>query len=355
MKHSNSSNRISVDLISDTVTQPTPSMREAMCHAHLGDEQRGEDPSTRLLCDIVCDELGKEDGLLLPSGVMCNLISILVHCQPGDEIIADSISHIVSSEGAGASAIAGVSIRAVSGRAGIFNDDDIINAIRPIKRNAPRTSLLVVEQTVNRAGGIVWPLEDLKSIAQTATCYGLATHLDGARILNAAVALGVSPKRLACYFDSVWLDLSKGLACPVGAVLTGSSEFIEKAWIWKHRLGGAMRQSGVLAAAGIYALKNNVARLSEDHDNARLFSELIANINGITIDQSQVDTNIVFLNTRDTGFKAEVISRKLLEYGVRIGFEGNFRMRAVTHMGVNQSDIKKAADVLRHIVNGLKY
>jgi threonine aldolase len=338
-----------IDLVSDTQTRPTLLMREAMMHAPLGDEQRGEDPSTNRLCEMVADLLGKEAAVFLPSGVMCNQISILVHCRAGDEILADESAHIIGSEAGGAAALAGAMIHPLRGHGGIYNAEQLTDAIRPQKRNAPRARLAVFEQTSNGGGGSVWPLDVIQAVARVAKSQGLAVHMDGSRIMNAQVASGVPAKHYAEPCDSVWLDLSKGLGCPVGAVLAGSKDFIEQAWVWKHRLGGAMRQSGILAAAGIYALEHHVDRLALDHASARLLADRIAAIPGIDIDPTTVQTNIVFFDVRSTGLTSQEMADKLLESGIRLGTESTFRMRAVTHMDVNLSDVEEAADALADV------
>jgi threonine aldolase len=325
-------------------------MREAMARAVVGDEQRGEDPSTNRLCEIVAGLLGKEAAVFLPSGTMCNQIAILVHCRAGDEVLADELSHIVGAEGAGAAALAGAMIHPLRGSNGIFTAEQVAAAIRPLKRNAPRTRLIVVEQTVNRGGGAVWPLPAISRVAELGKQHGLALHMDGARLLNAAVASGVPAKDYAAPCDSVWLDLSKGLGCPIGAVLAGTAEFIQQAWFWKQRLGGAMRQSGIVAAAGIYALANHVARLEEDHANARLFANGIAGIRGIRLDPPLIETNLIFFDVRETGLTAAQVTQHLLGHGIRIGEEGTYRLRAVTHLDVDRAGIEEAAAALGALV-----
>jgi len=344
------SNAIRIDLVSDTSTRPTPAMRRAMAEAPVGDEQRGEDPSVDLLCARVAELLGKQAALFLPSGTMCNQIAILVHCRPGDEIIAAAESHIVGSEGAGAAALAGSYVRPVACARGIFSGDDVTAAVRAPKPKAPRSRLVEVEQTNNRGGGAVWPLEAIQSVAAAARAHGLALHMDGARLMNAAVASGIPAHSYAAAFDSVWLDLSKGLGCPVGGVLAGSEAFVEAAWVWKHRLGGAMRQAGVLAAAGLYALDHHVARLAEDHENARRFAERAAAVPGVALDP-EVETNLVFMDVAGTGLGADAIAARTAERGVRIGVDGEYRMRAVTHLDVSASDVAEAADAFAAAVS----
>jgi threonine aldolase len=341
---------IRIDLISDTSTRPTSEMRRAMAEAEVGDEQRGEDPTVNKLCERAAELMGQEAALFVPSGTMCNQIAIATHCQPGDEIIAAEASHIIGSEGAGAAVFAGSVIRAISCRRGIFSGEDVSAAVRPSRPKSPRSRLVEVEQTNNRGGGSVWPLEAIRSVTDAAKAHDLALHMDAARLMNAVVASGVSAQDFAAPFDSVWLDLSKGLGCPIGGVLAGSAEFIEEAWTWKHRLGGAMRQAGILAAAGLYALDYHVDRLAEDHANARLFSDRISDVPSIVLDPPEVETNLVFFNVEQTGLSAKDVSDRFLETGIRIGVEGEFRMRLVTHLDVDRKDIEEVAEVLTGII-----
>src|SRR5262245_38409216 len=256
----NMAQRRLIDLSSDTSTRPSPGMRKAMAEAEVGDEQKSEDPTTNALQERVATLLTKDAAVFLPSGTMCNQIALLVHCRPGDEVIAADMAHIFTSEAGGGSALAGAQTWPLATRRGIFCGADVEAALRDSgNRHSPCSRLLALEQTVNRGGGAVWPLAALVAVAGAAREHGLAVHMDGARILNAQVASGVSAKQMAAPCDSVWLDLSKGLGCPVGGVLAGSRAFIEEASAWKHRMGGAMRQSGVLAAAGRYARDHTVA------------------------------------------------------------------------------------------------
>ncbi|MGH6660546.1 MAG: threonine aldolase family protein [Rhodospirillales bacterium] len=338
---------IRIDLVSDTATKPTAAMRAAMAAAAVGDEQRGEDPTVNLLCERVAALLAKETALFLPSGTMCNQIAVATHCRPGDEVIAAEASHIITSEAAGAAVLAGSFVRAIACDRGIFSGDDVISTVRARRPKLPRSRLVAVEQTNNRGGGAVWPLAAIKSVADSARAHGLALHMDGARLLNAVIASGVSAKDYAAPFDSVWLDLSKGLGCPVGGVLAGSKAFIDEAWVWKHRLGGAMRQAGILAAAGLYALDHHVERLAEDHDNARVFARSIADIPGIRLDPAEVETNLVFFDVKGTGRTGNDVAGRLRARGVRIGVEDTYRMRAATHLDVDRAGVEEAAEVLR--------
>jgi threonine aldolase len=342
---------VRIDLISDTSTRPTSAMRRAMAEAEVGDEQRGEDPTVNRLCERAAELMGQESALFLPSGTMCNQIAIATHCQPGDEIIAAEASHIIGSEGAGAAVFAGSVIRAISCRRGIFTGEEVSAAVRPRRPKSPGSRLVEVEQTNNRGGGAVWSLAAIRSVTDAARAHNMALHMDGARLMNAVVASGVSALDFAAPFDSVWLDLSKGLGCPIGGVLAGSAGFIEEAWTWKHRLGGAMRQAGILAAAGLYALDHHVDRLADDHANARLFADRISNVPGIVLDPPEVETNLVFFNVEQTGLSAKNVSNRVLETGIRIGVEDTFRMRMVTHLDVDQKDIEEAAKVLACIIS----
>ena len=341
---------IRIELHSDTQTRPTPGMRKAMAEAPVGDEQKGEDPSVNRLLEMAIDLFGKEDAVFLPSGTMCNQISMMLHCKPGDEVLSDKTAHVLNLEGAGAAVFAGSMISPIDGVRGIFTAQQVEAAVRTVRRHTPRTRLLVVEQTSNLGGGTVWPLETIREVETAARGHGMAMHMDGARVLNAVVASNVSARDFAAPFDTMWLDLSKGLGCPFGAVLLGSKALIDEAWQWKQRMGGAMRQSGVIAAAGVYALENNVDRLVEDHENARFFAERIAEIPGVTIDPGSVETNLVFFEVEGTGLSAGQVHDRLLEHGVRIGASSGSSMRAVTHHDVSREQLAEAAKILSTVV-----
>ena len=339
-----------IDLYSDTQTRPTPCMRRAMAEAPVGDEQRHEDPSVNALCERVAELLGKEAALFLPSGTMCNEIAIRVHCRPGDEIIADRSAHIVVMEGGGPAALSGAQVFAVEGRGGMFTAAQARAAVRPRNRYMPRTTLLSVEQTANLGGGTVWPLEAIDALARVARAHDLRMHLDGARLLNAVVASGVAARRFAAPFDSAWIDLSKGLGCPVGAVLAGSAAFVEEAWRWKQRMGGAMRQAGIVAAAGLYALDHHVERLAEDHENARRFAVAIAGLPGLRVDPRAVHTNIVLFRLAGGAPSAAAFAARLGEAGVRVSVIGEM-LRAVTHHDVTSRDVDAAAVVVKEVLS----
>ena len=341
---------IEIDLYSDTQTRPTPAMCEAMASAEVGDEQRGEDPTTNRLCEMAAELLGKEAAGFLPSGTMCNQIAILIHCRPGDDIIADKTAHIINSEGGGPAVFSGASTRPIEGVRGIFSAEQAEAAIRRPRRHAPRTRMIEIEQTANSGGGSIWPLETIRAVGAVAKANNLVLHMDGARLLNAVVASNVSASDYAEPFDSLWLDLSKGLGCPIGAVLAGSADFVEQAWQWKQRMGGAMRQSGSVAAAGVDALENNVARMAEDHENAKLFAERIANLPGVRIDPDKIETNMVFFDVSQTGMTAAEVHERLLKRGVRIGENNRYRMRVVTHLDVTRDQVSKAAEAVRDVI-----
>jgi len=342
-----------INLYSDTQTVPSEAMRRAMAEAEVGDEQRGLDPSVNRLCDMTAELLGKEAAVFMPSGTMCNQLSMHILCRPGEEIIAHRSAHILNAEGGGAAAFSGVQIQGLDGPGGRFSVEAARAAIRPKSRYHPQTRMIAVEQTANFGGGTVWPLADILALGELARQYGLAYHMDGARLLNAVVASGVSARDFAVPFDSIWIDLSKGLGCPVGAVLAGSQEFIDEAWRLKQRSGGAMRQAGIVAAAGIYALEHNIDRLAEDHANARHFAESLRNLPGIWVDVDAVETNIVFFDIAGSQLTAETFCAAMKEKGVDLGGAGT-RIRAVTHLDVTREDVDAAVAAIRDLLNEAK-
>ena len=339
-----------IDLFSDTKTKPTAAMRRIMADAEVGDERAGEDPSVNRLVERCAALLGKQAALFLPSGTMCNEIALAVHCKPGDEVICDVTSHIIGFEGGGPAALAGAMLNPVAGARGIYSAVQLAEKIRPDRPYAPRQRLVEVEQTANLGGGAIWPLTTLDDVAAIAHRAGLATHMDGARLLNACVASGVAAAEYARGFDSVWIDFSKGLGVPGGAVLAGSAEFIAEALRLKLRWGGAMRQSGIIAAACDYALDHHVARLADDHANARALAAGIASLDGLRIDAATVETNLVYFDVSTPAWDAEQICAGLLKRGVRMGAMGARTVRAVTHLDVSASDIPVALDALREVL-----
>jgi len=342
-----------IDLYSDTKSKPTDGMRKYMMAVEVGDEQKDEDPNVLDLCARIADMLGKEAAVFLPSGTMCNEIALAVHCRPGDEIILHENAHIMVSEAGGPAALSGLMVRGIKGKNGIFDAEALRNAIRPESRYLQQSRLVSVEQTSNFGGGAIWPLTTIKEIVSVAREAGLILHMDGARLLNAVVASGISAKDYAGPFDSAWIDLSKGLGGPVGGVLAGSRDFIRQAWRLKQRWGGAMRQSGFLAAAGIYALDHHVERLAEDHENARALAEGLAALPGVQLATDEIQTNIVFFDVSGTGRSPADIVAELKAKGVGFGGGGLFgpsTMRAVTHIGVSRADIDTALSAMRDVL-----
>ena len=338
---------LKVDLFSDTGTRPSQEMREFMAKAEVGDEQLNEDPTVNKLTAMVADILGKDDAIYLPSGLMANQISFAVHCNPGDEIIMEESAHPIHFEGGAAAVISGAAIRAVEGEKGIFTPEQLKQAVRSKDYHHPQSRVVSIEQTSNIGGGAIWPLETINEVCQLAKEEGLKTHLDGARLFNAVVATGIKARDYAEYFDSAWIDLSKGLGAPVGSVLAGSEEFIEKACYWKQRLGGAMRQAGIIAAGGVYALENNIERLKRDNKNAKYLARELSNFSEIKISPDEVETNIVIFKIEN--MTAEELSDKLLSEGVRFTMIDEYIMRAVTHLDVDRSDIEYVVDVFTEI------
>lgn len=333
-----------IDLYSDTQTRPTPAMRAAMAEAPVGDEQHGEDPSVNALIARMCALTGKEAAVFLPSGTMCNEIALLVHCRPGDEVLADRSSHIIHYEGGAPGALAGVMVQPLDGVRGVFEAAQVKAAIRPDSRYFPRTRLVAVEQTANLGGGTVWPLARLQAVAAAAREARLATHMDGARLMNAVVKSGVPASDFAEPFDTVWLDFTKGLGAPLGAVLCGSAALIEQAWRWKQRLGGGLRQSGICAAGCLYALDHHVARLAEDHANAAALAAGLARLPGVTVEPQE--TNLVFFDVAGTGRGAQAIADAARAEGLRLTVMGETRMRACTHLDVTAAMIPEALEIL---------
>jgi threonine aldolase len=339
---------VQVNLYSDTQTRPSPAMREAMIRAEVGDEQHGDDPTVHELCDRMAALLGKQAAMFLPSGTMCNQISILTHCRAGDEIIAHESAHIITNEGGGPGALTGATVLGLHGERGQFDADTLRAAFRDKRRNVPTQVLLEVEQTANIGGGSVWPLQRLNTVLDMAHEHGLATHMDGARLMNAVVASGVSAREMVAGCDSVWVDFTKGLGAPLGAVLCGTEAFIDEAWRWKQRLGGSLRQAGVCAAACIYALDHNVDRLADDHANAKLLARGLAQIPGITVEQPE--TNLVFFDTSGAGLTSEQLAERVRRDGIMLSTAGRHRARACTHLDVDRAGIETAVQAIRQAI-----
>ena len=337
------------EFYSDTQTRPTRAMREAALNVTLGDERHNEDPSTNELCARVADMLGMEAAVFLPSGTMCNEIAIAVHTRPGDEVICTRESHIIFAESGGPAALSGVMMCPIDTDRGMLSPEQVIEHVRPVSAHAPRSRLLLAEQTANLAGGAVWPLEQLNATVEVAKSAGLSTHLDGARLLNAQVATGVAAAEYARGFDSAWVAFTKGLGCPVGAVLAGSHDFISKAWLLKRRWGGAMRQTGVLTAMCLYALDNHIDRLADDHALAQFIGvrlgklEIISNI-------LPIDTNIVIADLAPDGPDAREVANQLKRKNVTITVVGLRRIRIVTHMDVGEVDAEALVAAMETVV-----
>lgn len=337
-----------IDLRSDTVTKPTEEMREAMRRAEVGDDVYREDPTVNLLEERAAEMLGKEAALFVPSGTMGNQICVKLHTQPGQEVILEGRSHIFNYELAAMAAISGVLARPIPAERGLLRWEQIEAAVRP--RGVyylAQTGLIALENTHNMAGGTCMPVELMEEICGRAHELGLPVHLDGARIFNAAIALRRDVKDLARPFDSVMFCLSKGLGAPVGSIIAGSRQFIDRALAVRKMLGGGMRQAGVLAAAGLVALDKMVARLEEDHKNARLLAEGLAQLPGVRIDLEAVQTNIVIFDVSDCGLSAQQLVARMKERGVLAHAANQHQIRLVTHKDVSRADCQTAVEVIR--------
>jgi threonine aldolase len=341
-----------IDLSSDTATRPTDAMRQAMASAPVGDDQNQEDPTVNTLQSLVATLTGKEAALFLPSGTMCNAIGFAVHCRRGDAVILDRHSHPASSEAGGPAVVANVLLNLIDTPRGMFTADQVSQYLSTGDMHASRTSLISVENTTNMGGGAIWSLDELEKIGSLARSHGVNVHMDGARLMNAVVASGHSAEGFARYADTVWIDLSKGLGAPVGAVLAGSRTFIEDARRYKHLLGGAMRQAGIIAAAGVYAFEHHVERLADDHANARFLLDGLVAIDGVRAVHPCLETNIVFVDISGTGLTAKAFNDGLQRHGVRMGAwnPAGTMVRAVTHLDVCRSDCERAVEVARKVI-----
>jgi threonine aldolase len=337
-----------VNLFSDTQTKPGEEMRKAMAFAEVGDEQRRLDPTVNKLQEEVAEMLGKEAALFLPSGSMCNQIGIRLHIRPGgDELYAHRTSHPILAEAGGAAALSGALTFPLDGEGGMFSGASLEAAMRDSgDLHQPRSRLVSVEQTTNLGGGRVWPREAIDDILEIAGRYSLRTHLDGARLLNAAVASGQSAASFAHGFDTAWIDFSKGLGAPVGACLAGTHDLIEEAWRYKQMFGGAMRQAGIIAAGAFWALRHNIERLIEDHENARFLAEGLAEIDGVTLELEKVETNIVIFEVPD----AAALIGRLSKMGVELRHNGP-KVRAVTHLDVNRGGVERALTAINQAMS----
>jgi threonine aldolase len=339
-----------IDLRSDTVTRPTAPMRSAMHSAAVGDDVFREDPSVNRLEEKVAGMLGKEAAVFVPSGTMSNQVAVKTHTQPGDELLCEAGCHIYNFEAGGPAVLAGVTCRTIEGDHGVLDVTQLEGKIRPENEHCTRTRLVCLENTHNRGGGRIYPLEKIQAIRAWTTEHGLALHLDGARLWNASVATGIPLRVWAGEFDTVSVCFSKGLGAPVGSALTGPRDFIARARRVRKLFGGGMRQAGVIAAAALYALEHHVERLAEDHRNARVIAEAVADTPGLRLDPPDVETNLIFIEVdRELG-AARDVARALEDRGVLVQVTAPQRLRACTHLDVSAAQAERAAEAIRQAV-----
>jgi threonine aldolase len=331
-----------IDMRSDTVTRPTAAMRAAMACAEVGDDVFGEDPTVRALEEEIARITGKEAALFVTSGTLGNQLAIALQTRPGDEVVVGEWAHPILYEGGATAALSGVQM-AVAGKGGLFTASELEAAVQPGDHWAPRTALVAVENTHNRAGGRVWPVDQLHAVAGRARSLGLSLHLDGARIWNASVACGAEVSALAAPFDTVSVCFSKGLGAPVGSAVCGTRAMVVEARRIRKRLGGGMRQAGILAAGALHALAHHRTRIAEDHANARVFAEMIAGCDGIRVEATAVETNIVNV---DVEVSAALVAARARLLGLAINASGPTRLRAVTHLDVSRQEVEQAAGIL---------
>ncbi len=337
-----------IDLRSDTVTRPTPAMRRAIAVAEVGDDLFGDDPTAQRLQSMVAERLGKEAALFVPTGTMANEIAIKLHTQPSDEVLCEADSHIFHYETGAAALLSGVTLSMIVGERGQITPEQVRAARRPDSFHSPRSRLLVIENTHNHAGGTVWSPRDLSAIAAAGRAEGLRLHLDGARLWNAAIATGRSVAELAAPFDSVSVCLSKGLGAPVGSLIAGSHSLMEEALRWRKLFGGAMRQVGILAAAGLHALEHHVERLIDDHRRAQRFADVAAAL-GFTIAGAPVESNIVIFDVAALGLEVSDVVADLAREGVRVNGFGGTRVRAVFHLDIDDAAAEAAGEALKRV------
>jgi threonine aldolase len=338
-----------IDLRSDTVTRPTPAMRRAMAEAEVGDDVFGEDPTIRALEERFAGMLGKEAALFVPSGTMANQIAVGVHAGPGDELLCAATSHVYVWEGGGIARLWGVTTRTFPGTCGLLTREELEGKIRPDDAHYPRTRLVCLENTHNRGGGRVQPIEQVAAIAVWARSNGLAMHLDGARLFNAVVASGRSAAEWASHCDTVSVCFSKGLGAPVGSALAGSRSLIREAHRLRKVLGGGMRQAGILAAGALYALEHHVERLAEDHEHARLLAAAVERSGGLRLESGPVETNLVWIEVDPRLGTAGEVAARLRERGVLVAALGPQTLRACTHLDVSREDVRRAAEEIERV------
>jgi threonine aldolase len=338
-----------IDLRSDTVTKPSEAMRQAMAHAEVGDDVYGEDPTVNRLQEMGAALVGKAVALFVPSGTMANQLALRAQAQPGQEVIVESRCHMVRYEQGAGGALAGVQFHWVAGERGIMTPEQVEAAIRPKDANTIQTALVCVENTHNSGGGTIYPLATIERIGALARQRGLPMHLDGARLFNAVVATGTSAAEYAKHFTTVSFCLSKGLGAPAGSLIaTNDRDMVEKLRRFRRMYGGSMRQAGVLAAAGIYALEHNITRLKEDHEHARRLANLLAYIPSVSLDLKSVETNIIFFDVKSSRSPADLVAALKAE-GVLINAVGGTTYRAVTHLDVSQDDIDRAGQIFSRV------
>ena len=331
-----------IDLRSDTVTRPTPPMRQAMLEAPLGDDVFGEDPTVNTLQEKVASLLGKEAALFVASGTMANQLAIKAHTQPGDEVIIEASSHAMNFEAGAGAVLSGVQFYGIPGNQGVFDASQVEAAIRVDDVHFPVSRLVVIENTHNRGGGTVFPLDHIRKIGEVASAKGLRMHMDGARIWNACVAAGITPAQYAGPFDSVSVCLSKALGCPVGSLVAGPKDFVKRVHRFRKMVGGGTRQAGILAAAGIYALDHHIDRLEEDHRKAKHLAQGLARIQNLTIRPEEVQTNILYFGISPNDRTAQEVAVALKEKGILLLPTGKSLIRCVTHLDVSFEDIDEA-------------
>ena len=346
-----------VSLSSDTETRPTAGMRAAMAAAEVGDEQKGQDPTVTRLQERVADLLGKEAALWLPTGTMCNLVAVKTHTRPGDALVAEAMAHVIRAESGGAALASGVMVQGIHTERGVFTPAELEAAMDrvvavPVPYGQP-VGLVCVEQTHNFGGGAVWKREELAAVGACARSRGVPLHMDGARLMNASVASGIPAAAFAAEVDTLWIDFTKGLGAPIGAVLAGPRDFIAAARRYKQLFGGAMRQAGVAAAGCLYALDHHVDRLAEDHTHARLLAQGLAAIDGIEVRNAAPETNMIFFDVRGLGLRNREFVDRLAAAGVRMSGAGG-QIRAVTHLDVSRQGIDRALAAVAEIASAAR-
>ena len=337
----------SINLFSDTQTRPTDAMRAAMAAAEVGDEQRRADPTVNRLQDRMAELLGKERAIFFPTGTMCNLVAVGAHTRPGDSIVLEHSGHVLRSETSGAAAVNGCVIETIQGDRGFFTPEQLAQVITPGNQYVPPTRVVCLEQTHNFAGGTVWPLDQYEAVAALARQQGVAVHTDGARLMNAVVASGIDAGAWAAPVDTIWVDFTKGLGAPTGAVLAGPADVMERAWLLKHRFGGAMRQAGIVAAGCLHALDHHVDRLADDHAGAARLAEGLA---ALGLDVTAPETNLVYVDPRPVGMDAVSFAAAMGDRGVEISTLGA-RNRLCTHLDVTADDVEEALAVAGRVLD----